>query len=81
MNQEYLSNKKVLINRLANSGINVSPKSIEIIMKLENPLNKADIIIQEMNINPTFNGHLTLNVMQIISNKEIQSVLKREKII
>ena len=80
MNQEYLSNKRVLINRLANSGINISPKSIEIIMKLENPLIKADIIIQEMNIIPTFNGHLTLDVMQKISNEEIQRVLKRENL-
>ncbi|MHA1670608.1 MAG: metallophosphoesterase [Promethearchaeota archaeon] len=80
MNHEYLSHKKVLINRLVNSGINISPKSIEIIMKLENPLNKADIIIQEMNINPTFNGHLTIDVMQKISNEEIQKVLKRENL-
>ncbi len=81
MNHEYLSHKKVLINRLANSGINISPKSIEVIMKLENPLIKTDIIIQEMNTIPTFNGHLTLNVMQKISNEEIQRVLKRENLI
>jgi len=81
LNHEYLSHKKVLINRLANSGINISPKSIEVIMKLENPLIKTDIIIQEMNTIPTFNGHLTLNVMQKISNEEIQRVLKRENLI
>ncbi|MHA1373968.1 MAG: metallophosphoesterase [Promethearchaeota archaeon] len=80
MNQEYLSHKKVLINKLANSGINISPKSIEIIMKLENPLMKADIIVQEMNIIPTFNGHLTVDLMQKISNEEIQRVLKRENL-
>jgi len=81
LSHEYLSHKKVLINRLANSGINISPKSIEVIMKLENPLIKTDIIIQEMNTIPTFNGHLTLNVMQKISNEEIQRVLKRENLI
>lgn len=70
-----------MINRLANSGINISPKSIEVIMKLDNPLIKTDIIIQEMNTIPTFNGHLTLNVMQKISNEEIQRVLKRENLI
>jgi len=81
LSHEYLSHKKVLINRLANSGINISPKSIEVIMKLDNPLIKTDIIIQEMNTIPTFNGHLTLNVMQKISNEEIQRVLKRENLI
>ena len=49
-------------------------------MKLENPLIKADIIIQAMNIIPTFNGHLTVDVMQKISNEEIQRVLKRENL-
>ncbi|MBY9002353.1 MAG: metallophosphoesterase [Candidatus Lokiarchaeota archaeon] len=80
MDQEYFSQKKVLINRLANSGINISPKSIEIILKMDNPLIKTDLIIEEMNINPTFNGHLTLDVIQRISNEEIQRVLKRENI-
>ena len=80
MDQEYLSQKKVLINRLVNSGINISPQSIEIIMKLDNPLIKTDLIIEEMNVNATFNGHLTIDVMQRISNEEIQRVLKRENL-
>ncbi len=49
-------------------------------MKLENPLIKTNTIIQDMNNIPTFNGHLTIDVMQKVSNEEIQNVLKRENL-
>lgn len=77
MNAENSGMKRILINKLVSSGINITPSMLDLILKLDNPLKKISLIIQEMSFLPSFNSHLTEEQLKKISNKEIINVLKR----
>ncbi|MFW9897768.1 MAG: DNA-directed DNA polymerase II small subunit [Candidatus Thorarchaeota archaeon] len=77
MNAENSGIKRILINKLVRSGINITPSMLDLILKLDNPLKKISLIIQEMSFLPSFNSHLTEEQLKKISNKEIINVLKR----
>ncbi|MFX0188236.1 MAG: DNA-directed DNA polymerase II small subunit [Candidatus Hodarchaeota archaeon] len=77
MNAENSGMKRILINKLVSSGINITPSMLDLILKLDNPLKKISLIIQEMSFIPSFNSHLTEEQLKKISNKEIINVLKR----
>jgi DNA polymerase II small subunit len=53
---------------------------LDFISNFDKPLEKVNIIIKESSFIPNFNGHLTLEVLKKISNKEIQKSLKRHLI-
>ncbi|MFW9949370.1 MAG: DNA-directed DNA polymerase II small subunit [Candidatus Thorarchaeota archaeon] len=69
--------KRLIVNRLATSGINITPESLEIIMSFENPLEMLNLIIRETSFIPSFNSYITVNMLQKISNEEIQKMLQR----
>ncbi len=69
--------KRTIVNRFVSSGINITPKVLNIITNLDDPLKKVDIIIKETSFIPDFNGHITEQTLTKISNNEIKKVLKR----
>ncbi|TFG23506.1 MAG: DNA-directed DNA polymerase II small subunit [Promethearchaeota archaeon] len=69
--------KRILIDKLVNSGINITPSTLDIILKLDNPLNKISLIIKEMSFLPTFNSHLTEKDLKKISNEKFKKALRR----
>ncbi|MFX1393767.1 MAG: DNA-directed DNA polymerase II small subunit [Promethearchaeota archaeon] len=77
MSNSNLEEKKLLINKLVNSGINITPSILDFVLKLDNPLKKISLIIKEMSFSPTFNSHLTEEQLKKISNEEILNALKR----
>ncbi len=74
-----LSSKKnsIIVNKLTNSGINVTPSILSFITNLEDPIEKVNIIIKESSFIPSFNGHLTIDILKKISNIEIKSSLEK----
>jgi len=77
---ENIEKRKLIINKLVNSGINITPTTLEFILTLDHPEEKVNSIIKEASFNPTFNGHLTLNMLNKSSNESILRALKRKAI-
>ena len=78
MNQKNAMLKRKLINYLIEAGINVTPKSLELILNLKSPQLSIEQIVNEVNFLPNFNGALTIDILKKLSIKEIQKVLKRD---
>lgn len=78
MDQKQIILKKELVNFLLEAGINITPKCLEIILDLEVPLLSVEQIVKEVNFLPNFDGALTIDVLQKLSIKEIQKVLRRQ---
>ncbi len=77
MKNEISEQKRVILDKLVNSGINITPTMLDWIVNLENPMKNLNIIIKETSFIPTFKNHLTETVLKEISNEEIQRALKR----
>ena len=77
MKGDNFDKKEVLINEFINSGINITPSTLSFISTLDEPLINVKTIIKEVSFLPSFKGHLTLNVLKQISNKEINKALQR----
>ena len=77
---EHIEKRRLIINKLVNSGINITPATLQFILTLDNPVEKVNSIIKEASFNPTFNGHLTLNILNKSSNESILKALKRKTI-
>ena len=77
MNTENSDKKRFVVNKLVNSGINITPPILDFILTLDNPEEKVNLIIKEASFNPAFNGHLTEEILKNLSNKEIVKALKR----
>ncbi|MFX1451075.1 MAG: hypothetical protein ACFFCM_09545, partial [Promethearchaeota archaeon] len=82
MKTDNLSEKTILIQELLNSGINVTPSILDFLLNLDEPLKKIKLIIKNVSFLPNFNSHLTVDVLQKISDeellKELQKVLLKE---
>ncbi|MFW9941613.1 MAG: metallophosphoesterase [Candidatus Thorarchaeota archaeon] len=70
--------KKIIVKKLVNSGINITPSLLEYILTLDNPLNKINLIIKDSSFIASFKSHLTENILNKISNEEIKKVVKRK---
>jgi len=77
LKNEISEQKRVILDKLVNSGINITPTMLDWIVNLENPMKNLNIIIKETSFIPTFKNHLTETVLKEISNEEIQRALKR----
>ncbi|TFG05069.1 MAG: DNA-directed DNA polymerase II small subunit [Promethearchaeota archaeon] len=80
MNESISEKNRIIIRKFLESGINISPKSLKFISNLNNSLDKVDEIIKESSFIPSFNGHLTINFLKKMSDKEIQKTLKRHSL-
>jgi len=72
--------KQIIVERLIDSGINISPSTLEFILNLDKPLEKVKMLIKEASFNPKFNGHLTIPFLKQSQNEEIIKALKRTSI-
>ncbi len=79
MNGSKLEQRRDIVNKFLDSGINVSPSALDLILTLEKPLEKANIIIKETSFMPSFDYQLTESVLNKISFDEMQRVLKRSE--
>ncbi len=77
MKNEISEQKRVILDKLVNSGINITPTVLDWIVNLEYPMKNLNIIIKETSFIPTFKNHLTETILKEISNEEIQRALKR----
>lgn len=74
---DCLENKQAILNKLATTGINITPSILDHVLKLENPLDKISDIIKRASFIPTFNSHLTPEVLKKISEGELQKASNR----
>jgi DNA polymerase II small subunit len=74
---DNLIEKKVIIKELINSGINVTPSMLNLLLTLDDPLKKVKLIIKNVSFLPNFDSHLTIETLQKISNIEVQEALKK----
>ena len=77
LKNEISEQKRVILDKLVNSGINITPAMLDWIVNLDNPMKNLNLIIKETSFIPTFKNHLTETVLKEISNEEIQRALKR----
>ncbi len=77
MKYEISEQKQIILKKLVNSGINISPKMLECVLKLENPIKNISTIIKETSFIPSFKSHLTEPIVHEISNEKLQKALKR----
>ncbi|NVM43477.1 MAG: metallophosphoesterase [Candidatus Lokiarchaeota archaeon] len=77
MKTKISEQKHVILKKLVNSGINISPKMLECVLNLDNPMKNVNILIKETSFIPSFKSHLTETVVNEISNEELQKALKR----
>ena len=78
MNVKNTEEKKIILRRLVNSGINITPSLLEFILNLDDPLQKVNLIIKDSSFIASFKSHLTENILHKISNEEIKRVVKRK---
>ena len=72
-----LEDKRIIVNKLVNFGINITPSMLDLILKLDKPLEKIPIIVKELSFLPTFDGHLSKDNIGKISNEQLLKALKR----
>ena len=77
MKTESITDKKAIIKELVNSGINITPSILDFLISLEEPLKKVKLIIKNVSFLPNFDGHLTEEILNKISNKELRNSLKK----
>jgi len=69
--------KRVILNKLINSGINISPTMLENVLTMNNSLKNLNLLIKETSFIPSFKSHLTETVIKDISDEKLQRMLKR----
>jgi len=78
LNVNNTKEKKIIIRKLVNSGINITPSLLDFILDLDDPIKKINLIIKDSSFIASFKSHLTKNILSQISNEEIKRVLKRK---
>ncbi|MFX1378494.1 MAG: metallophosphoesterase [Promethearchaeota archaeon] len=76
MKDDNLNEKENIIKELVNSGINITPSTLEILLNMDNPLKKVKSIIKNVSFLPNFDSHLTEEILQNFSSKQSQKSLK-----
>ncbi|TFF99070.1 MAG: hypothetical protein EU541_05865 [Promethearchaeota archaeon] len=69
--------KKILVDKLLNAQINISPPALQVIIEAKNPMGILENILKETRFLPSFNSNLTIETLRKISNKEIKFALRR----
>lgn len=80
MSAERSKEKKIILRKLVNSGINITPPLLDIILELDDPVKNLNLIIKESSFIASFKSHLTEDILLQLSNTEIKRVLKRKVI-
>ena len=77
MLDEVLEIKKKILFRLVDSGINITPKSLDAIAQLENPQDSLNKILKDLAILPSFKSHITEDILLKTNSTELLKILKR----
>ncbi|MFW9781912.1 MAG: hypothetical protein ACFFFB_06480, partial [Candidatus Heimdallarchaeota archaeon] len=77
LKRDNTEQKRIIVNKLVNSGINVTPSLLELILELDDPVEKVNLIIKDSSFIASFKSHLTEDILTKISNEEINKALKR----
>lgn len=77
LKRDNTEQKRIIVNKLVNSGINVTPSLLELILELDDPVEKVNLIIKDLSFIASFKSHLTEDILTKISNEEIKKALKR----
>ena len=77
MKNKISEQRQLILKKLLNSGINISPRMLECVLNLENPIKNINLLIKETSFIPSFKNHLTETIVHEISNEELQKTLKR----
>ncbi|MFX0011747.1 MAG: metallophosphoesterase, partial [Candidatus Hermodarchaeota archaeon] len=77
MKNEISEQKQIILKKLVNSGINISPKMLECVLKLKNPIKNINMLIKETSFIPSYKSHLTETIVNELSNEELRKTLKR----
>jgi DNA polymerase II small subunit len=77
LKDDNLIKKEDIIKEFINSGINITPSTLETLMNLDNSLDIVKSIIKNVSFLPNFNSHLTEEILQNISQKKSQKSLKK----
>lgn len=78
MNVKNTNEKKTILRKLVNSGINITPSLLEFILNLDDPLQKVNLLIKDSSFIASFKSHLTESILAKISNEEMKRVVKRK---
>lgn len=76
MKEDNLIEREAVLKELINSGINITPSTLELLLNFDEPLDKVKLIIKNVSFLPNFNSHLTEEILQQISKEEIHKSLK-----
>ena len=79
LRNDYLENKQAILNKLATTGVNITPSTLEEVLKLENPLEFVNQVVKKASFIPSFNSHLTEDILQKVSEGELQKASKRKE--
>jgi DNA polymerase II small subunit len=77
LKNEISEQKQIILKKLVNSGINISPKMLECVLNLKNPIKNINMLIKETSFIPSFKSHLTETIVNELSNEELRKTLKR----
>ena len=77
MKIDNTENKRNILRKLINSGINITPNLLDFILKLDNPVEIINQLIKETSFIPSFKSHLTENFLKKTSNNDIKKSLER----
>jgi DNA polymerase II small subunit len=77
LNELNSEKQNQILKKFVDSGINLTPFTLDFISNLNDPIGFTDQIIREVSFIPKFNGHLTKHILKTISNEEIQKALNR----
>ena len=72
--------RRIIVNKLVNSGINITPHLLDFILALDNPIHKVSLLIKDSSFIAGFKSHLTEKILTQISNEEIIKAMKRNLI-
>lgn len=68
--------KSSILYTFLRSGINISPDSLNLLEKVDDPLLKSKEIIKKTSFIASFKSHLTMDVLRNIEDEEIQDIIR-----
>ena len=77
MKEDKLTQKSLIVQKLINSEINITPSILEMILNMDNPQQLLDLIIRETSFIPQFQSHITPEILKKLSNKKLLKLLQR----
>ncbi len=78
MKDDKLDQKYLIVQKLINSEINITPSVLEMILNMDNPHQSLELIIREISFIPQFHSHITPEILKKISNQELHRILLKK---